>query len=116
MGRVLDDLSTGETKILRKRSVRVAPGQGFNNRNAANNQPINDLRKVSGAPKQSGGGIDRGSDEVLEWAMEWNEVSRLLMKSLVSQIIRDHFETFGLRVYNLLSEGLVPQRLDEKTI
>jgi len=55
-------------------------------------------------------------DPLFEWSVEFSSVKNLLKQSVTSQLIRDQFGLPGLRIFNLLNEGRIPQKLEEKDI
>eukprot|EP00747_Dinoflagellata_sp_TGD_P207189 gnl/TRDRNA2_/TRDRNA2_80787_c0_seq1.p1 gnl/TRDRNA2_/TRDRNA2_80787_c0~~gnl/TRDRNA2_/TRDRNA2_80787_c0_seq1.p1 ORF type:complete len:617 (+),score=82.57 gnl/TRDRNA2_/TRDRNA2_80787_c0_seq1:111-1853(+) len=56
------------------------------------------------------------TEQQFEWAVDWVQARRVVLRATFSLLIRDQFGPIGLRIYNLLNENQVPQKLDENQI
>mmetsp|Transcript_104689 Transcript_104689/g.207993 ORF Transcript_104689/g.207993 Transcript_104689/m.207993 type:complete len:566 (+) Transcript_104689:113-1810(+) len=102
--KVLDLLSAHKDSLVSRRHV-AGPTSNFKAAEKGSSGSTADAvrRVVDGGPQ-------------CEWAVDWHGARRLLLSSTTSQLIRDQFGPFGLRIFNLLNERNPPQKLEEKDI
>lgn len=101
--KVLDLLSAHKDSLVSRRRVAGPPSNTKTAEKGSGGNAADAVRRiVEGAQ--------------VEWAVDWHSARRLLLSSTMSQLIRDQFGPFGLRIFNLLNERNPPQKLEEKDI
>lgn len=55
---------------------------------------------------------DGSEADTKEWAVEWENVRRALVKAVTSRYMKDQFGVNGHRIYNLLTDRSPPQKLE----
>eukprot|EP00927_Polykrikos_kofoidii_P054990 TRINITY_DN49306_c0_g1_i1.p1 TRINITY_DN49306_c0_g1~~TRINITY_DN49306_c0_g1_i1.p1 ORF type:complete len:571 (+),score=86.76 TRINITY_DN49306_c0_g1_i1:76-1788(+) len=114
---VLDFMATHPDGLVRKRLVKVSSNEDTGDGdNDGTRRGAGRKGRSPATPAATVQGSVVVMQEVPEWTIDWMGVRRLLLNSAVSQLVRDQFGMFGLRVFNLLVDRQPPQKLEDKDI
>lgn len=108
--KVLTLLAAHKDALLRQRTVTSAGSASA----GGSGRPTKSRR--GSAQSAAVGDEAEPEEETNEWCIEWPRAKKILINATTTQLIRDQFGTAGLRIFNLLSEGNPPQRLEDSHI